>query len=65
MESHHLAIFGGDWGNVSGDIKYLIYHVASQNNVIKGSSNFLSRSSSWYVTTLPSLVVIGIVVVEI
>ena len=65
MESHYIPMFGGHWANTSGDRKYLICHVTSQNQVIEGSSNFLSGSPSWYVTTLPSLVVIGIVVVEI
>ena len=43
---------------------YSICHVTLQNHVIEGSSNFTSESSSWYVTTLPSLAAIGIVVVE-
>ena len=54
---------GGHWSHASGDRKYLICHVTSQNREIEGSGNFLS--SSWYATTLPSLVAIGIVVVEI
>ena len=62
--SHHLAMFGGHWSSASGDIKYLICHVTSQNHVIERSSNFMSESSSWHVTTLPSLVPIGIVAVE-
>ena len=32
---------------------------------IEGSSNFMSGSSSWCVTTLPILVPLGIAVVEI
>ena len=36
-----------------------------QQHVIERSVNFVSASSLWYVTTLPSLVVIGIAVVEI
>ena len=43
-------------------LKYIICHVTSRNHVIEGSSNFISWSSSWYVTTLPRLVVICIVV---
>ena len=38
--------------------------MTSQNHVIEQSSNFMSASSSWYVTTLLSLVPIGIVEVE-
>ena len=63
--SYHLAMLGGQWFIVIGGVKYLICHVTSQKNVIEGSSNFMSGSSSWYVTTLPSLVAISIVVVEI
>ena len=33
--------------------------------MIEGSGNFTSGNSSWYVTKLPSLVAIDIVVVEI
>ena len=48
------------WSSASGDINYLTCHVALQNHVIEGSSNFMSGSSSWYMTTLASLVTIGI-----
>ena len=58
-------MLGGHWLSTSGDIKYLICHVTSQNYVIEGSCNFMSASSSLYVTTLPNLVAIGIVVVEV
>ena len=47
------------WSSTSGDMKYLICHVTSQSEVNKGSCNFMSESSSWYVTILPCLVVIG------
>ena len=33
--NHHLAIFGDDWSSTSEDIKYLISHVTSQNQVIE------------------------------
>ena len=59
MESHNLEMFGGHWSNARGDKKYLMCYV------IEGSSNSMCESSSRYVTTLPSLVAIGIVVVEI
>ena len=36
-----------------------------QNHGIDRSSNFMSGSSSWYITTLPNLVAIGIVKLEI
>ena len=64
-ESHHFAIFCGHWFSASGDIKYLTFYVTLLNHLIEGSCNFLSGSSSWHVPTLPSLVAIGIVVVEI
>ena len=44
--------------NTYGDIKYLC-HVTSQNQVV------VMLPPSWYVTTFPSLLAIGIVVVEI
>ena len=37
--------FGGHWSSWSGDIKYFICHVTSQNQVIEGSRDFFSRSS--------------------
>ena len=42
-----------------------MYHVTLQNYIIEGSRNFMGGSSTWYVTTVPSLVTIDIVVVEI
>ena len=62
--SHNLAMFGGYWFSASGDMKYLICHVISQNYVIEGSSNFTKGSSSLYISTLSSFVAIGIVLVE-
>ena len=53
MVSHNLAI------------QYLICPVTSQNHVIEGSCNFLNESSSWFVNTMPSLLIIDIVVAEI
>ena len=61
---HHLTTFGSHWSIANGN-KYSIWRVTLQNHVIEGSSNFMSESSSWYVTTLPSLVKIGIKVVQI
>ena len=62
--SHHLTTFGSHWSIANGN-KYSIWRVTLQNHVIEGSSNFMSESSSWYVTTLSSLVKIGIKVVQI
>ena len=44
---------------------HLICHVTLQENIIKRSCDFMKRNSSLYVTTLPNLVVVVIVVVEI
>ena len=63
--SHHLAMLDGHWSSAKGDIKYLACHVNLYNHVTEGSSNFLIGSSSSYITTLPSLIAIGIAVVEI
>ena len=59
MESHQLLVLRDHCSSAFGDIKYLICHVTSANRVIEGSYNSLSGSSSWYVTSLPSLVTIG------
>ena len=64
MESHHLAMFGVHWSSASRDIKHLICHMTSQKLLIEESSNFMSGSSLWYVTTLPRLMAVGILVVE-
>ena len=45
-------------------MKYVTRHVTLQYHVIEGSSNFMSGSFLWYITTLPSLVALGTVVVE-
>ena len=58
--SHNPAFLGGHWSNTSRHIRYLMRHVTPQNHVIERPSNFMRGSSSCYVTTLPSLVAIGI-----
>ena len=65
MVSHNLTVIEGHWSSASEYIKYLICPVTSKNHVIEGSNNFMSGSSSWYITTLPNLVAIGIVKLEI
>ena len=57
-------MFGSHWSSASGNLKYLIYHVTLQVHAIEGSGGFLSGSSLYYVTNRRSLVVIGIMVVE-
>ena len=65
MVSHYLAMFGGLWSSASEDTRFLICNVTLQNHMIQGSRNFISASSSWYIITLPDLMAIGIVIVEI
>ena len=48
----------------SGVVMILVSHVVSQGHLIKGSCDFMSGSTSCSVITLPSLVALGIVVVE-
>ena len=38
----------------------LVCHMILQGHVIKASCDFMSESSSWQVTTLPTLVTTGI-----
>ena len=61
----YTCLPGGHWSSASEYIKYLICHVTSKNHVTEELWNFLSGSSSWYVTSLSCLVAIDIVVVEI
>ena len=65
IESLHLLVFGGHWFSANGDIKYLICHMTFENHVTERSYTFLSGCSSLPATILPTLVAIGIVVVEI
>ena len=62
--SHHLDMFCGHWSIESGDIKYLICYVTSQNRMIEKSKSFVSRTSSEYVSRLPSFMAMVIAVVE-
>ena len=65
MASLHRAMFGDHWSSASGNKKYLIFHLAWQNHLIEGSCKFMNKTSLLYVTTVPSLVAIDIVVIEI
>ena len=54
----------GDHGQYgSADTMVFVCHVTSQTHVIEGSCNFVRGSSSLYVTTLPNLVDISIMIV--
>ena len=61
----HAAKFGGDRPCGSGNKWFLIYHVTSDDHVFKELCNLMSWSFLYYVTTLRSLLAIGLVVVVI
>ena len=65
MISHTPAKFGGHRHCGSGDIKFLVCHVISQDHVTKGQSSIMGRICSSLVTILPSLVARATVVVEL
>ena len=58
-------MFCGHFSNESGDMTYLICHITSQDREIKGSCDFIGGSFLICITTLPSVMTIEIVVVEI
>ena len=62
--SHHFDMFGGCWSNATGDIRNLMSRDFTKSRFWR-SCNFMSGSSPWYVTTISSLVAIGIVIVAI
>ena len=65
MVSHTPAKCGGHRHGGSRDIMVLVCPVISQDYVTKRSSNIMGRSPSMLVTMMPSLVVIGTLVVKI
>ena len=65
MVSRTAAKFRSNCHHGSGDIMALVCHMILQDHVIQGSCDFMGGTLSWYVTPLPSLVVTGIVLVEI
>ena len=62
---HLLAMFDAHRSSASGNITYLICHMTSQDHVIERSCEVTDGSTPLYVTVQPSLMAIGIVVVEI
>ena len=46
-----------------GHVVAVVVDMILQDHVIKGSCDFMGTSPSWYVTILPSLLALGIVVV--
>ena len=64
MVSQHLANFDGHRHCGSGDM-FLICHVTHCDHCLKGCNDFTSGSPSYKVTTMPSLLAIGLAVEEI
>ena len=65
MASHNFAMFGGHWSDASEGITSLVFRVTSEDHLSEGLHDFMGGSSSLYVTTLPSVIAVDIVVVEI
>ena len=59
----HLAYCGADTSSADGDM-YFICHVTQQDHSVEMSCVFLGESSSPHVTTLKSLMPIGILIVK-
>ena len=60
ISHHHFTMLEGHLSSARGNIRYWFCNVTSQDDVTEGSYGFMDGSSSLYVTTLSSLVVIGI-----
>ena len=60
--THHTAKFGDHKHCNSRDMTFLICRVISGEYIIKESCDLMVGSPSWYVTTLPSLVAIDIMI---
>ena len=58
-------MLGYHWSSAKNGITYLICYKIKQDHEIEESCNFMSRTSSFYVTNLSRLVAMGIAVVEI
>ena len=65
MVSYNPAKFGGHRHSGSGDVMFLVCCMVLKDHMIIWSCDSTGQSHSWYVTTLPRLVAIGAVVVEI
>ena len=63
--SHHLATFDVHWSSRSEDTTYLRCHMTSQEHMIEESYDVTGWGSSLFVDTLPSLLAIDTVVIEI
>lgn len=63
--SPHFSILGNQWSSASGNVKYLFFHMTSPNQVTGGSCNVISGVPHGISPPLPSLIAMGIVLVQI
>ena len=64
-DPHGKPPLGAHRSSASEDVTCLICHVNSLDHVMNGLCDFFGKSFSRYVTTVASLVTIGIVIMEI
>ena len=65
VSHHHLAKFSSHKPCSSSDTAAKIFYVTLQDHVIKESGNFVEGNSSLYIPTLPTLIAIDIVLMDI
>ena len=63
--SHHFVKFSGHRPCASGDTSAKIFYVTLQDHVIKGSGDFMEGNSLLHIPTLPKLIAIDIVLMDI
>ena len=63
--SHHFGTFSGHMPYGSCGIAAKIVYVTLQDHVIKGSGDFIKRNSALHIPTLPNLIAIDIVLMNI
>ena len=63
--SHHLAKFDGQRPCTGRYITYLICYVTSYDHVFRELYEFIRGSHLWQLTTLSSLMAIGLTIIEI
>lgn len=62
--SHHLTKFNGHRSRDSADNAAKIFYRTLQEHVIKGFVDFVERSSSLHIPSLPKLLAIDIVLMD-
>ena len=65
LVSHHLTKFTGHRSCGSSDTLTKIFYVTLQGHMIKGSGDFIRGNSSFYRPSLPKLIVIAVVLMDI